>query len=157
VAEYEFLSTWCLAGVSRPDAFEVLRDSVSYPQWWKGVRSAQVVRAGAEHNTGEVVRFAWRSVLPYTLGFDLELTRIEPPEYIEARATGELEGTGIWRLYEGPGVAVVYEWRVRTTKAWMNRLGPLARPAFVWNHDLVMRQGARSFAQRVGAELVVCD
>ncbi len=57
---------------------------------------------------------------------------------------GELEGVGRWRLYEQDGVtAVLYEWNVRTTKAWMNLLAPLLRPAFEWNHDWVMRARRR--------------
>ncbi len=72
-------------------------------------------------------------------------------------ASGELEGVGTWRLYKGDGVAVVYDWRVRTTKPWMNVFGPLARPAFSWNHDVVMRQGGRGLAAELGATLLLCD
>lgn len=158
MAEYAFLSTWCLGGVTLPDVFETIRNSTDYPRWWKGVTAAELVRrSGAEDNVGDVISFAWRSRLPYTLTFELEVVRVEAPFLIEARARGELEGTGIWRFYEGAGVAIVYEWRVATTKRWMNLFGPLARPAFVWNHDLVMRQGARGLAQTLGGSVVVCD
>ena len=43
---------------------------------------------------------------------------------------------------ERDGTAAVYEWNVRTARPWMNRLAPVARPLFAWNHDVVMRQGA---------------
>ena len=66
-------------------------------------------------------------------------------------ASGELEGTGRWRLYEGQGTAAVYEWNVRTTRRWMNVLGPVARP------DLVMRQGATGIARRLGVRLLAHD
>lgn len=36
----------------------------------------------------------------------------------------------------------------------MNVLAPVARPAFSWNHDLVMRQGGHGLAKRLGATLV---
>lgn len=39
----------------------------------------------------------------------------------------------------------------------MNRLGPLPRPAFRWNHDLVMRQGGAGLARRLGASLLLSD
>jgi hypothetical protein len=52
---------------------------------------------------------------------------------------------------------VVYEWNVRTAKAWMNRIAPIARPAFEWNHDAVMRQGGEGLARRLGVELLVHD
>jgi len=32
----------------------------------------------------------------------------------------------------------------------MNRLAPLARPAFECNHDYVMRQGAHGLAEQLG-------
>jgi uncharacterized protein YndB with AHSA1/START domain len=156
VARYEFLTTWC---VDAPiDAvFDVLHDSAGYPRWWKGVERVVVLESGDETSVGEVVRFAWRSVLPYSLEFDLRVTRVQRPNVIEGHATGELEGVGVWRLYEGQGTAVVYDWRVRTTKRWMNLLGPLARPAFSWNHDLVMRQGGQGLAAELGATLLAHD
>ena len=157
MGEYAFLSTWCLDDVPLPAAFELLRHAVEYPRWWKGVRSAEVIRRGGPDHVGDVIEFRWRSLLPYTLRFRLELTRIAPPYLIEAVATGDLEGTGTWRLYEGHGVAVVYEWRVATNKRWMNLFEPVARPAFVWNHDLAMRRGARGFARTLAGALVACD
>jgi hypothetical protein len=39
----------------------------------------------------------------------------------------------------------------------MNLIGPVARPAFAWNHDLVMRQGAHGIARELGARLVAHD
>jgi hypothetical protein len=157
VGDYAFLSTWCLDDVSLPAAFELVRHAVEYPRWWTGVRSAEVIRRGGPDHVGEVIEFRWRSLLPYTLRFRLELTRIEPPYLIEATATGDLEGHGAWRLYEGRGVAIVYEWRVATTKRWMNAFEPVARPVFVWNHDVAMRRGARAAARTLEGALVACD
>lgn len=137
--------------------FDVLNDSKGYPDWWKGVQSVEMLEEGGENGVGEVARFSWRSLLPYTLAFDLRVTRVERPNVIEGDATGELEGVGVWRLFEGPCTAVIYEWRVRTTKLWMNVFGPLARPAFSWNHDIVMRQGGEGLAERVNATLIAHD
>jgi len=39
----------------------------------------------------------------------------------------------------------------------MNVLGPVVRPAFVWNHDVVMRQGADGIARELGARLIARD
>jgi len=157
VAAYEFLSTWCFDDVSMAAAFELLREAVEYPRWWKGVRTAEVIRRGDADGLGDVIEFCWRSRLPYSLRFQLELTRIEPPYLIEAAATGDLVGTGTWRLYEGRGVAIVYDWRVSTMKRWMNLFEAVARPAFVWNHDVAMRRGARGLASTLQGALVACD
>lgn len=156
MAAYRFLTTWCVdAPIER--VWSVIHDSAAYPEWWPGVRAVDLLRAGGHDGVGQVSRFSWRSRLPYTLRFDIRVTRVERPYVIEGQATGELEGRGVWRLFEGPGTAVVYDWRVRTTAGWMNLLGPVARPAFAWNHDLVMRQGAFELAHRLGATLVAHD
>ena len=134
----------------------MLSDSASFPEWWKGVTAVEVLEPGDGDGVGELARYSWRSVLPYTLRFDSRVTRVEPPHLIEGHATGELEGVGVWRLFSGPdGTAVLYSWRVRTTKAWMNVSGPLARPGFRWNHDRVMEQGGRGLAERLGAPLLL--
>jgi hypothetical protein len=74
---------------------------------------------------------------------------------MDGSATGELAGTGSWRLYEDDGsTAVLFEWRVQTTRRWMNLLAPFARPLFRWNHDRLMRAGGRGLARRLGAELL---
>lgn len=157
MANYEFLTTWVLdAPIDR--VFDVLHDSRRYPEWWRGVESVEVLEEGDEAGVGEVDRFSWRSVLPYTLRFDLRIARVERPHLMQGTATGELAGVGVWRLFEGPpGTAVIYDWRVRTTKAWMNAFGPVARPAFSWNHDLVMRQGGHGLARRLDATLIAHD
>lgn len=156
MASYEFLTTWLLDAPIAP-VFDVLHDSRRYPDWWRGVQSVEVLEEGDEDGVGELDRFTWRSVLPYTLEFDLRVTRVERPHLIEGHAIGELQGIGTWRLFEGPGTAVVYDWRVRTTRAWMNVLGPLARPAFAWNHDLVMRRGGHGLATTLSATLLAHD
>ena len=156
MARYEFLTTWCIDAPIEA-VFDVLNDAAGYPRWWKGVQSVEVLEPGDKTTGGELARFSWRSVLPYTLSFDLRATRVERPYLIEGHASGELEGVGTWRLYEGPGTAIVYDWRVRTTKRWMNLVGPLARPAFSWNHDIVMRQGGKGLAAELGATLLLQD
>ena len=50
--------------------------------------------------------------------------------------------------------AAVYEWNVRTTKRWMNLVGPIAGPVFRWNHDQVMRLGGEGLARHLGCRLI---
>ena len=77
------------------------------------------------------------------------------PQHEARRPVGDLIGVGRWRLFEGQATAVVYEWNVRTSQAWMNRLAPAMRPLFAWNHNVVMRQGAEGLAGLLGAPLLV--
>lgn len=156
MAAYSFLSTWCVAApIER--VWDVLSAPERYPDWWKGVRKATVLEPGEEggRGVGTLYRLQWRSKLPYTLEFDLRSTRVEEPRLMEARASGELAGVGVWRLFDGPnGTVALYNWDVSTTRAWMNYMTPVARRVFAWNHDYVMRQGARGLADTLGAELI---
>jgi hypothetical protein len=103
----------------------------------------------------ESYRIAWRSRIPYDLEFDFTVREMDEPCSMSGEASGELEGTGHWRLYEQDGVtAVTYEWDVRTTKTWMNLIAPIARPVFAYNHDVVMRWGGEGLAERLGCRLI---
>ena len=153
MAQYEFVTTWCVdAPIDR--VFSAIEDSARWPEWWQGVRSAELLEEGDEAGVGRLWRYVWRSRLPYNLEFDSRVTRLERPWLIEGRAEGELTGIGRWRLFEGRGTAVVYEWNVSTSQRWMNALAPFARPLFAWNHDAVMRQGAAGLARLLDAPLL---
>jgi hypothetical protein len=129
--------------------------SERWPEWWKGVEDVVLVKEGGEDHTGSVYRYTWKSKLPYKLTFDMQLTRIEPMSVIEGKALGELAGNGVWRLSnDGEVTTARYDWRVRTTKRWMNLLTPIARPFFKWNHDVVMRWGAEGLARTLGVSLL---
>ncbi len=39
----------------------------------------------------------------------------------------------------------------------MNRLAPLLRPAFEWNHDWVMARGGEGIAGLLGCRLLAAD
>jgi hypothetical protein len=110
---------------------------------------------GDEDGVGSLGRYVWKSQLPYRLVFDLRVTKVERPSFMEGTTTGELAGRGRWRLFEEGGVtAVVYDWDVRTTAPWMNVLAPAVRPLFAWNHDVVMRWGGEGLARLLGTPLL---
>ena len=154
MAAYRFLTTW-LVGAPREAAWDVLQDAERWPLWWRGVQRVALLDPGDAESVGSRYRIAWRSRVPYELEFDFTVRRVEAPRLMEGDAAGELAGTGCWRLFEQDGVtAVVYEWNVRTAKRWMNLLGPVARPVFEHNHDLVMRWGGEGLARELGASLL---
>ncbi len=161
MAEYRFLTTW-LIEAGRERVWDAIYDSERWPEWWRGVEEAKRIAAGDERGIGQLGSYVWRSRLPYPVRFEITTTRVEPPHLLEGDAAGELEGTGRWRLFEQrsgetPVTAVLYEWNVATTKAWMNLLAPIARPVFRWNHDWVMRNGGTGLARELGARLLAAD
>jgi hypothetical protein len=113
---------------------------------------------GAADGVGKRQHVLLRTRLPYTLGFDTRVTRVQPPTTLEADATGELEGTGRWTLASHDGGTLVrYTWDVRTTGRLMNLLAPVARPVFDWNHEQLMREGGQGLARSLGVELELSD
>ena len=153
MADYHFFTTW---DVDAPiDAvWDVLSDAAGYSTWWKYVHSVTELEPNGPDGKGGLFLYKWGTALPYTLEFKMRVTEYEPPRLMEGRARGELEGIGRWELFEKEGYTrVTYDWRVRTTKTWMNLLAPLARLAFAWNHDVIMTEGGRALARRLGVNL----
>jgi uncharacterized protein YndB with AHSA1/START domain len=161
VAGYRFLTTWLIAA-ERERVWDAIYESERWPEWWRGVEEATRLADGEPDGTGQVGRYVWRSRLPYPVRFEITTTRVDRPHLLEGSAAGELEGTGRWRFFAdddppNPVTAVLYEWNVATTKAWMNLLAPIARPVFKWNHDWVMRNGGKGLATLLGARLLAAD
>jgi uncharacterized protein YndB with AHSA1/START domain len=154
VADYRFLTTWVFdAPIER--VWEVIHEVERWPEWWPGVVRVNELVHGDGDGAGSVYRHVWRSRIPYSVEFDITVTEVRRPNLIAATAQGGLEGSGTFRLFEAPvGTAVTYDWAVRTTKAWMNAVAPVARPVFAWNHHAVMNQGGVGLARALGVSLV---
>ena len=148
-SRYAFLNTWLLEA-ERERVFDVVRDFEAWPEWWPGVEAVVLDGDGGMEQR-------WRSRLPYEVSFRACVERIEPPELIEGTVgRGALRGWGRCRLLATPegGTEVAFELEVETTERWMNLLAPAARRVFVWNHDVLMRQGGEGIARRLGARLL---
>ena len=157
MADYSFVTIWRFRSPLEP-VWETVRRSEEWPAWWRGVERVERVEEGGPEGVGALMRYTWRSRLPYRLAFEMRLTRVEPLSAIEGEAVGELTGAGRWSFAHDAGVTRVrYDWDVRTTKRWMNLLAPVARPLFKWNHDAVMDWGADGLARRLGVERIAAE
>ena len=155
MANYEFTTIWRVQA-PQEKVWDLIFNSDYWPNWWRGVEKVEKVRDGDANHVGTVYRYTWKSKLPYRLIFDMQTTRVEPKSIIEGRAIGELQGMGLWTLTHDKGITTArYDWKVETTKAWMNFLAPIARPFFSWNHDVVMGWGGEGLARELGIELEV--
>ena len=153
--DYEFVTIWSFDAPVE-SVWKEIKDSESWSEWWKGVLKVEELKPGDDDGVGKIVRSTWKSALPYKLIFDSEIVRVEHLETIEARAFGELEGRGIWQFEEFDDVStrVQYDWRVKTTKSWMNFLAPVAKPFFRWNHNVIMGWGGEGLADRLDCRLL---
>lgn len=154
---YSFITRW-ETSASINDVWLVIQDSLSWPQWWPYFITVSEVKHGNEYGVGSVRRYTLKSPAAYTLTFDLELTRIVEHSLLSGKASGELEGTGIWQFATQGGKTIIEcHWNVHTNKAWMNMFAFILRPMFEYNHKLVMLQGAESLAVRLGKEVIVVN
>jgi Polyketide cyclase / dehydrase and lipid transport len=153
LTRYRFLTTWRL-DAPLDAVYEAIHGVERWPEWWRGVESVERLDGGNGDGVGSVYRQRWRSVLPYSIVFDVETTRVEPLVALEGRASGGLAGTGRWSFRNDGAAIVTYAWDVRTTRPWMRLASPVARPVFTWSHNTVMRWGGESLASLLGARLL---
>lgn len=145
--EYVWRSEWLLsAPVER--VWAALARPEDWPRWWPFVASVVTLRPGDGRDMGSLRRFEWRTRLPYRIRLEMETLEVEPERLLRARALGDAEGVGTWRLQSRGGqTRVVYEWRIHLDRPWMRRWAPLAAPLFRWNHDRVMAAGRAGLAR----------
>jgi hypothetical protein len=150
MSDYVFVTNWTIKSPIEA-VWNVIEDANTWPEWWKGVISVSELKPGDSDGIGSIRRTVWKSALPYKLEFDSEVLRMERLRLIEIRAFGELDGLGLWQFEDVDDcqTKVRYDWTVKTTKAWMNLLAPVARPFFRWNHDTVMRWGEEGLTKRL--------
>ncbi|PSJ47451.1 polyketide cyclase [Zobellella endophytica] len=154
MAAYRFVTCW---RIEAPLAvvYQAISQSQRWPLWWPGLARVRELAPGDERGIGRVYRYHWQSRLGYGLCFDIRVLKVYPPRVIVGEARGDVRGWGCWQLTpEGDITRVRYEWRVETTRCWMNLAAPLARPLFVWSHHAMMHQGATGLARWLRARLL---
>ena len=154
MAKYHFVTEFSVTA-DRATVWDALTDPTDWPSWWRWLKRVDVLDEGGEDRLGARYTYAFGTALPYTLAFNLTVTHVDKPSTLAAEASGELQGTGHWRLTdaEGGGTDVTYVWLVETTKRWMNVIAPIGRAAFSWNHDVLMRDFAKGVARITDSEL----
>ena len=149
MADYSFQTIWKVKA-PQEKVWDLIFNSDRWPTWWQGVEKVEKLKDGDANHVGALMRYTWKSKLPYRLVFEMETTRVEPISIIEGRAIGELQGQGRWTLTHEEGITTAtYDWNVETTKPWMNLLAPVARPFFRWNHDVIMDWGEEGLRKQL--------
>ena len=150
--QFKLVSEWHVRAPVEKVWHEIARPD-DWPQWWRAVKRVEILREGDARGVGTERRMTWGTALPYSLAFDMRATRVEPMSVIEGVASGELTGLGRWTLKpEAGGALVRYDWEVELAKPWMRWLAPVLRPAFTWNHHVVMAWGYAGLCRRLGVK-----
>lgn len=146
---YSFKTTW-IYPFPVEKIWPIIKDIKTWPTWWKGVNDVEIISNGMESGLGKKVSLTWKSKLPYKLAFDMEVTAIDYLKKITGHTTGELVGIGVWEFEQREKFTyLIFYWDVVTTKRWMNLLAPILRPAFKWNHNLIMEWGRVGLGTRL--------
>ncbi len=151
---YRFITTWHIEAPIQA-VCEAICYSQNWPHWWRNVESVKELVPGDSQGIGSVRRYTWRGRLPYRLTFDIRVIHFEPLAIIEGIASGDVDGQGRWSFATDGTITIVrYEWRIRTTRTWMNLVAVFARPIFEWNHNAIMQQGGVALARKLNARLI---
>jgi hypothetical protein len=154
MTRYRCTSEWEVdASIDR--TWDALLDVGKWPSWWRGFRAVERLAGGEPSGVGMRIRQHWRSLLPYTVVLDLEMTRVERHRLLEGRATGDMAGTCTWSFEDlGGRTRVRFELDVRPTRWWMRLPVPFAGRIFAWNVGAIMGWGSEGLAGLLGTTVV---
>ena len=144
--EYSFSTRWRFENAELTAVADIIEDTASLPRWWsKLFKKVTIIKPGAPgegHSLGQVAYCECRARLPYTLRFTYTVIEQNYPNGSTLESSGDLVGTGVWRLASrAGGVDVQYDWRVRLEKPLLRLLSPIARPFLAANHEWSMQRG----------------
>lgn len=150
VTNYRFQTVWWTTAAIEK-TWEILASYAAWSTWWRGIQSVEVLRRGNESGIGTVLRQQWRSWLPYTLIFDLEMVRIESKRLLDGHASGDLEGTCRWTFIPvNGGTEIRFDVNVRTGRWWMNLPLPFVPQIVRANFETIMRWGREGLERTLG-------
>jgi len=151
---YSFHTEWQIEAPVE-DIWDAIVDTTSWPEWWKGVEEVNELSVGNAEGIGAIRWYCWKSVLPYRLSFQIQLTEKQDYQNLKGIAFGELEGLGEWIFTNQHNITTVHcKWNVQTNKWWMNIFSLLLKTAFAYNHKVVMLWGAEGLAKKLQAKFI---
>ena len=149
---YHFTDDWYVAA-GPPVTRDLIRRVTDWPTWWPSSLSVVSVRPRIAGGT-EAARYTFQTRLPYQMVFQADVVH-DDPMAVETIVVGRVRGVGGWQVTPTAGGSRVhFDWSVEPQIWWMRALSPLARPVFIWNHQALMAEGARAFADRLGVEML---
>ena len=155
MANYRFSTVWRVEA-SIQEVWDVFSHPDQWPEWWESLERIVEIKKGDIQGIGALHRYTWKGALPYRLTFDINVLNILPARCLRGKPVGRLKGEvcGLFLpVAQKPSSDMTGTFR--TTIRWMNYLAPLAAPVFRWNHDTVMREGARGLARKLATNVYI--
>jgi hypothetical protein len=123
----------------------VLATPINFPDWWQGV----YLQATALDSAARHVAVLTKGWLPYKLRWTIETIRMEKPNLIEFKASGDFStDSSKWLLRaEGSATRVTLDWNPKVEKPIVKLLSPVLKPVFEWNHHWAMNRGEKQLAE----------
>lgn len=151
---FVMVSRWRLETTAER-VWELLIHPTDWPAWWPQVARVERLTHGDSDGVGSRHAFLWRSGLGYELRIVITSTRVERCRELEASASGDLRGLGLWLIDESSAkeVRITHRWDVELSKTWMRLLAPLLQRVFARRHRAVMAKGAHGMARRLRCRL----
>src|SRR5688500_17848463 len=94
-ARYHFVTNFTVTA-DRERVWDTLEDPTDWPNWWRWLKRVDLLSEGGQDKVGARYRYTFGTALPYTLAFEVHVTRVERLTSLEAEASGELTGSGLW-------------------------------------------------------------
>ncbi|MEF8704709.1 MAG: polyketide cyclase [Candidatus Accumulibacter sp. UW26] len=149
---FVMISRWHLP-TTRERLWSLLTEPTEWPGWWPQLHGVSRLEDGDPDGVGASHAFVWHSGLGYRLRTVMTTTRASRMRELEAAASGDLRGIGLWLIEDDlpPGVLrLTYRWDVELSKPWMRLLAPLLQDVFTRRHFAVMASGADGMARQLG-------
>jgi len=134
--------------------FDVISNVREQPTWWSVVKSVE--SDATDLGVGAHARLLVRARLPYTITWDVTVSAIDRPRFLETDTTLSLNGRFPMRgpvrytLIEGPdGVEVVNEIIICSGRRLPRALHALTQRAFAYNHAWSARRGGPGLQKAV--------
>jgi carbon monoxide dehydrogenase subunit G len=136
----------------RPDAlWERLEHLDQFQRGWPWLQEFRM--EGDPLTVGCVLHGVVVPPLPYRMRVRVELTRCDPPGFVEAIVGGDLVGPARLVLRpEGTGSRVEVAWTVEMMQRPMRLASRFGRPLLQWGHDRVVEMTVAGFKRRLEAD-----
>ena len=134
---------------TREEIWDALTSIDSFEDWAPWLRDVQVDGTWIEQHTR--VSFNVVSPLPHRIEIEVEITDVTPCEYIEARVSKELDGSGrlVMRTV-GDRTEVDLSWEVDVRGKAMRTLLFLSGPLVRWTQDWAVKAAVAGVERQLG-------